>query len=300
MTIAAVILCGGESRRMGRPKAWLPFAGELMLQRVVRLISTVADPLVVGPHPSRCCRRSSIAVARDLVRGRGPLQGSPPGSGHSRAGRPLLRFRHRRPLLQARVGGTSPRRSATTTWPSPAATAGITRSRRLPPAVAIPAIDALLGEDRLRPVFLMDRLRTREVSEAEPRGGSLELSTLCNLNTPDDYRSALEHIAPVAEGTGVAADSAAATRPTVVVELFGVPRLRAGVGQVRLEAGSVGEALRGLGLACPALVGSVLTAEATLRPAYMLSLNGRNFVSDHATPLADGDALILLAVEAGG
>ena len=44
--IAAVILCGGESRRMGRPKAWLPF-GDSDVQQVVRLVALVARPIVV-------------------------------------------------------------------------------------------------------------------------------------------------------------------------------------------------------------------------------------------------------------
>ena len=28
--VGGIVLCGGQSTRMGRPKAWLPFAGELM------------------------------------------------------------------------------------------------------------------------------------------------------------------------------------------------------------------------------------------------------------------------------
>jgi len=31
---------------MGRPKAWLPFAGEVMLVRVVRLLSEAVAPVV--------------------------------------------------------------------------------------------------------------------------------------------------------------------------------------------------------------------------------------------------------------
>ena len=85
----------------------------------------------------------------------------------------------------------------------------------------------------------------------------------------------------------------------ITIELYGVPRLRAGVGVVTLEAGDVGSALRGLGLACPALEGSVLR-EGRVHPAYKLSLNGDRFLSEPATPLADGDVLLLLAADVGG
>ncbi|MGZ6054814.1 MAG: molybdenum cofactor guanylyltransferase, partial [Isosphaeraceae bacterium] len=53
LIVGAVILCGGESRRMGQPKAWLPFGPERMLQRVVRLVSTVTGPIVVVAAPGQ-------------------------------------------------------------------------------------------------------------------------------------------------------------------------------------------------------------------------------------------------------
>ena len=53
MRSGAVVLCGGESRRMGRPKAWLEFGKEVMLERVVRLVSTVAWPIVVVAAPGQ-------------------------------------------------------------------------------------------------------------------------------------------------------------------------------------------------------------------------------------------------------
>lgn len=85
----------------------------------------------------------------------------------------------------------------------------------------------------------------------------------------------------------------------ILVELFGVPRLRAGTGRVPLDASTVGEALRGLARRCPALDGPVI-AGGTVHPAYRLSINGDRFVDDPATPLADGDALLLLAADVGG
>ena len=38
LTLGSVVLCGGESRRMGLPKADLPFGNELLIERVVRLL----------------------------------------------------------------------------------------------------------------------------------------------------------------------------------------------------------------------------------------------------------------------
>jgi molybdopterin converting factor small subunit len=85
----------------------------------------------------------------------------------------------------------------------------------------------------------------------------------------------------------------------ITIELFGVPRVRAGVGSMRLEAASLAAALRGLGHLCPALDGSVLAGE-SLQPAYRACLNGAQFVSDPATPLADGDVLLVMSADVGG
>ena len=47
MKVGGVILCGGRSSRMGRPKALLPFGEETLLTRMVRILSGVVDPIVV-------------------------------------------------------------------------------------------------------------------------------------------------------------------------------------------------------------------------------------------------------------
>ena len=42
VTVGGIVLCGGQSQRMGQPKAWLPFGGELMLPRIVRPIADMS------------------------------------------------------------------------------------------------------------------------------------------------------------------------------------------------------------------------------------------------------------------
>ena len=85
----------------------------------------------------------------------------------------------------------------------------------------------------------------------------------------------------------------------IEIEFYGVPRLRAGTNRLRLEASSVGQALRELAVACPGLRESVLP-DGRIQPAYKLSLNGECFVSDPQTPLSEGDVLLLLSADVGG
>jgi molybdopterin converting factor small subunit len=87
--------------------------------------------------------------------------------------------------------------------------------------------------------------------------------------------------------------------PRIEVELFGVPRLRAGVPRLTVEAANLGDALLALGRASPALLGTVLDG-GKLHPSYTVNLNGDRFITDPATPLSPGDSLLLLALDVGG
>jgi hypothetical protein len=60
----------------------------------------------------------------------------------------------------------------------------------------------------------------------------------------------------------------------ISIELYGVPRLQAGTGLLRLEASTVGQALDELGRVCPSLEISVLRAD-LLHAVFKLNLNER-------------------------
>lgn len=90
------------------------------------------------------------------------------------------------------------------------------------------------------------------------------------------------------------------TSPTIAIELYGVPRLKAGCARVDLEASTLAEALLGLAQRCPALAGAVVGEDGRLRASYRVSLNGDRFLADPATPLAPNDVLLLLAADVGG
>lgn len=75
--LAGVVLCGGQSRRMGMPKAWLPCGTDTMLQQIVRRLSEVLARVVViaSPDDSLPVLSSDVLIEHDRNPDRGPLEG---------------------------------------------------------------------------------------------------------------------------------------------------------------------------------------------------------------------------------
>ncbi|QDT92433.1 molybdenum cofactor guanylyltransferase [Gimesia algae] len=73
--VGGIILCGGESLRMNYPKALLPWGQELMLQRVIRIVSEVVSPVIVVASRDQELPEipDSVRVVYDEKPGVGPL-----------------------------------------------------------------------------------------------------------------------------------------------------------------------------------------------------------------------------------
>ncbi len=82
------------------------------------------------------------------------------------------------------------------------------------------------------------------------------------------------------------------------VEFLGIPRERTGVGELNIEAATLGQVLDELSIRFPAL-GEFITA-GELHPACAANLNGDAFVSDRNTPLSEADHLLILSADVGG
>ena len=80
------------------------------------------------------------------------------------------------------------------------------------------------------------------------------------------------------------------------VEFLGIPRERAGVAELEVEADTLGQLLGALAAAFPAL-GELIT-DGALHPSLAANLNGDEFVSDPETPLADDDRVLILSADA--
>jgi molybdopterin-guanine dinucleotide biosynthesis protein A len=193
MNAGAIVLCGGKSTRMGTPKALLPFGPETMLQRVVRLLREVVSPVVVVGAEGQTLPKldADVIIARDERGERVPLDVLRAGMNVLPADieqayvtscdvpllepgfvRQILGFARGYDIAVVEIDGFAHPLSAV--------------YRR----TVLPYIEELLANDRLRPIFLFEAVRTRRLRPDEITADP-ELRTLRNLNTSDDYRKAL-------------------------------------------------------------------------------------------------------------
>ena len=191
--VGGIVLCGGQSKRMGRPKAWLPFAGETMLARVVRLLGEAVSPIVVVAAPDQEVPPlpTVIRIVRDEEKERGPLQGLSAGLAAlegladvvylSSCDVPFLRpaFVERLINLLGEYLICVPRVGD---YHHPLAALYRLEVKQ--------TVDRLLGENRLRPIFLFEAVPTRVVQPAELADVDPTFESLRNLNTPEDYEAA--------------------------------------------------------------------------------------------------------------
>ena len=279
-TAAAIVLAGGRSTRMGRPKAGLEWHGSTLLRRVTGIVARVVDgPVVVVRARGQELPElpAGVELAHDAHEGRGPLQGLAAGlaavAGRAEAAYvsstdvPLLHPAFVRTVLRALE-----REDVEVALP-------VAHGFRHPLSAAyrtslLGAVEGLIAQGRMKPAFLFERSRVRELDETallldpELRRADPELLSLVNVNDPDEYERARTRVAPA-----------------VTVRRFGTLAV-AGRDPLPLRAATLGDAAEGAGL--------------TLDRHVVAALNGDQISRDPELPLAAGDTVAFLAADAGG
>jgi molybdenum cofactor guanylyltransferase len=278
---AGIVLAGGRSTRMGRPKAALEWHGSTLLHRVAGIVGRAVDGRVVvvrAPGQELPSLPPGARVVDDAREGRGPLEGLAAGLAAvaddadlayvSSTDVPLLH-----PAFVARVLAGAAEEDVDVALP-------VAHGFRHPLAAAyrtslLAEVEDLIERDRMRPAFLFERSRVRELDERELlRDGKLaradpELLSLLNVNNPDEYERARAQAAP-----------------PVTVRRFGT-----------LARGSNREPLA---LRAATLAAAAVAAGVPLDRHVVAALNGDQISRDPELPLAAGDAVAFLAADAGG
>ena len=182
---------------MGQPKLSLPFGDELLLQRVVRILSTVVNPIVVvaAENQELPPLPDDIIIVRDEQENLGPLGGISVGlkalDGISDAAyvtgcdTPLLQTS----FIQQMIDSLESYDIA------------IPKDGKYHHPLAavyrvnvLPKIQQLIANNRMRPLFLIEECHSLQIDINDLRNVDAKLDTLRNLNSPEDYEQALQSL----------------------------------------------------------------------------------------------------------
>lgn len=186
----AVLLAGGQSRRMGRPKVWLVFDGRPLLVHLVERLLTRFPEVVVVAAPEQELPETAARVVRDELPGEGPLAGLAVGLRASQ--QPLVFVSSCDvPFLNMDVAEYLLNVAACYDIVVPEADGRRHPLHAVYRTTLLPAVEELLAAGVRRPMALFDRARTAVVSGDELRALDPDGRTFLNMNTPEDYAAAL-------------------------------------------------------------------------------------------------------------
>jgi molybdopterin-guanine dinucleotide biosynthesis protein A len=268
---AGIVLCGGRSSRMGRPKAWLPWCGRPVVVHVVDQLRRATDEVVVVCSADLELPPLPVPVVRDRDPGLGPLAGIREGLQHTRAERsyvtstdaPFLTPEFVRAML-AFEGAAAPEVDGR-----------VQTLAAVYPRAALPLAEKLIADARLRPLFLLEELGYRKLRPDELPG----IDAIRGFNTPGEYLAAVRAVDANACAT---------------VELLGRARRATGRELVEVPVGTLAEVLGRLDTGLDLVHGDRVAAP------FLVSLGGRDLVRDARLPIGPGERVIVLDAQAGG
>jgi molybdopterin-guanine dinucleotide biosynthesis protein A len=298
----AIILTGGKSSRMGRPKALLPFGNEPLIAHLVRQLERKFKLVVGVAAPDQELPPVPAKVVRDEIAYQGPVGGiyygllAAIGTGAfvTSCDAAFLSL----PLISFLSSQLSDYDVVVPYWQD-----------RFQPLHAVyrrsvaPLLKEQLERGELRPIFLYDRVRTRKVDEQEIRRFDPKGLSFFNMNAPDDYAQALR-LWQRENSLENSMESTEDAPLSCTVELFGVARLLAKTRVISLSLApdaTFAQVVSAVAQRLPVLVGRVINPNATdLLPGFACNINGMDFVRDRETKIRRDDKIFILSADAGG
>lgn len=297
-----IVLCGGQSRRMGRAKALLPWAGRTLIEHVVEILRDVVDEVVVVSTPGIALPPLRARVIEDTTPGLGPLAGIAAGLAALERADVAFVTATDVPGLDPRLVTTLLARSLGSAEPPivyPIDPRPDTAGPQVPPGVAPRAIAIVQQDGFVQPLaavypsgaarLAVELLAIGERSplrllealgyEGYPAASLPPPGAPLNLNRPVDY---LEAVREAARQTGHAL-------APVTVEFLELARTRAGCDAIQVPCGTLTEVLGMVAARCAGLASIVLASSESAANAPAANAPAANAPASNA-PAANAPA----------
>ncbi|MDR7866431.1 MAG: molybdenum cofactor guanylyltransferase [Sporomusaceae bacterium] len=183
--LTGIVLAGGQSSRMGRDKACLPWGEGDLLNTVLAALAPVCGRLIVVSNVPRAISLAEVAVVADRYRGCGPLAGIHAGLLASGEGYSFVAACDM-PYLRADAVAYMAKAAEGYDAAAPYVDGHFHPLHAVYHHRCLPAVEALLAGGRYRVVDFYDMVSLRRVSKDELASLDPELRMLRNMNSPED------------------------------------------------------------------------------------------------------------------
>ena len=197
--VTGLILAGGQSRRMGRDKARLPWGSTTLIEHIIETLRPVTNELLVVVKDARAFADLGVRIVEDLALDAHALGGLYTGltlAGHEQCfvcacDNPFLNAQLVRFLYEQLDGGD---------LVIPNTISGLQPLHAVYARSALPAIQEQLRQERWDLCALASKLRTSIIEPEQWRPLDHGGRSFFNLNTPADYVAARQWAAKERHG----------------------------------------------------------------------------------------------------
>lgn len=186
--ISVAILAGGQSRRMGQDKAFLPVGGKPVIERVIERVSPLTDDLFINANETGKYLPLGLPVRPDVYPDKAALGGIYSAIYHARHPQVLVvacDMPFLNPALLAYLAGLAPTADvvAPVINPPQPETMHAVYSK-----ACLAAIEPRLRANRLKIIGFFDDVTVRLVDRDEAARFDPDLYSFLNMNTPEDWQ----------------------------------------------------------------------------------------------------------------
>lgn len=189
VSVSAAVMAGGKSRRMGQDKAWIPFEGRPIVQRVIDVLHEVADEVFIVANDERYAELG-LRVVPDRFPDGGALGGIATGVSSAQHERVLVAACDM-PFLRADLWRLLIERAEDADAVVPRRGGQYETLHALYTKACLPFMERALGSGRMRVISFFGDVRVAEVGEADLRAVDPELRAFTNVNTPEELAALL-------------------------------------------------------------------------------------------------------------
>jgi molybdenum cofactor guanylyltransferase len=194
LPVTGVILCGGKSRRMGRPKEFLVYADMTFIEHQINLVSQTFEEFFLVASDPDVFSHLGVKVVKDVVSDQGPLGGILSGLLACRTPQAFV-MACDMPLIDGRLIRKLYSESANCD------ACVLAHDQHVEPLFGIYArscikpIESLMASGRLKMQNLLSEISLKTFHVPEREAADDRLPAYFNVNSPQDYSRLLEELA---------------------------------------------------------------------------------------------------------